>query len=61
MAKNPPAMQGKPRFNPGSGGGGDGLLGEGMAAHCSVLAWKIPWTAEPGRLRPMGSQRVGQD
>ena len=27
-----------------------------MAAHSSVLAWKIPWTAEPGRLRSMGSQ-----
>ena len=32
-----------------------------MAAHSSILAWKIPWTAEPGRLPSMGSQRVGQD
>ena len=31
-----------------------------MAAHSSILAWKIPWTAEPGRLLSMGSQRVGQ-
>ena len=32
-----------------------------MATHSSPLAWKIPWTEEPGRLQTMGSQRVGQD
>ena len=32
-----------------------------MAAHSSILAWKISWTAEPGRLPSMGSQRVGHD
>ena len=32
-----------------------------MAAHSSILAWKTPWTAEPGRLPSMGSQRVGHD
>ena len=32
-----------------------------MAAHSSILAWKIPWTEEPSRLRSMGSQRVGHD
>ena len=32
-----------------------------MALHSSTLAWKIPWTEEPGRLQSMGSQRVGQD
>ena len=32
-----------------------------MATHSSSLAWKIPWTEEPGRLQPMGSQRVGHD
>ena len=32
-----------------------------MAAHSSTLAWKIPWTVEPGRLPSMGSQRVGHD
>ena len=32
-----------------------------MATHSSTLAWKIPWTEEPGRLRSMGAQRVGQD
>ena len=29
-----------------------------MATHSSTLAWKIPWTEEPGRLQSMGSQRV---
>ena len=32
-----------------------------MAAHSSTLAWKIPWTKEPGGLQSMGSQRVGHD
>ena len=32
-----------------------------MAAHSSILAWKIPWMEEPGRLQSMGSQRVGHD
>ena len=32
-----------------------------MATHSSTLAWKIPWTEEPGRLQSMGSQRVGDD
>ena len=32
-----------------------------MAPHSSTLAWKIPWTEEPGGLRSMGSQRVGHD
>ena len=32
-----------------------------MATHFSILAWKIPWTEEPGRLQSMGSQRVGHD
>ena len=35
--------------------------GEGMAPHSSTLAWKIPWTEEPGRLQSMGSLRVGHD
>ena len=29
-----------------------------MAAHCSILAWRIPWTEEPDGLQSMGSQRV---
>ena len=32
-----------------------------MATHSSTLAWKIPWTEEPGRLQSMGSLGVGQD
>ena len=32
-----------------------------MAPHASILAWKIPWTEEPGGLQFMGLQRVGQD
>ena len=34
-------------------------LEKAMATHSNTLAWKIPWTEEPGRLRSMGSQRVG--
>ena len=34
---------------------------EEMAAHSSSLAWKIPWTEEPGGLQSMGLQRVGHD
>ena len=34
---------------------------EGMTAHSSILAWRIPWTEEPGRLQSIGSQRVRQD
>ena len=33
-------------------------LERGMATHSSILAWRIPWTEEPGRLQSMGSQRV---
>ena len=32
-----------------------------MAIHSSILAWKIPWMEEPGRLQSMGSQRVGHN
>ena len=36
-------------------------LEKGMATHSSIMAWKIPWTEEPGRLQSMGSLRVGHD
>ena len=36
-------------------------LEAGMATHSSILAWKIPWTEEPGKLQSIGSQRVGHD
>ena len=57
MVKNLPAMQEAwvqplDQENP---------LEEGMAAHSSVLAWRIPWTEEPGRLQSTGSQRVGHE
>ena len=38
--------------------GWEDLLEEEMATHPSILAWKIPWTEDPGRLQFMGSQRV---
>ena len=38
--------------------GQENPLEEGMATHSRVLAWRIPWTEEPGRLQSMGSQRV---
>ena len=41
--------------------GGEDPLEKEMATHSSTLAWKIPWTEEPGRLQSMGSQRVGHD
>ena len=34
-------------------------LEKGMATHSGILAWRIPWTEEPGGLQSMGSQRVG--
>ena len=40
---------------PGSGG----FPGKGNATHSSILAWRIPWTEEPGALQSMGLQRVG--
>ena len=36
-------------------------LEKGMATHASILAWRIPWTEEPGGLRSTGSQKVGHD
>jgi len=36
-------------------------LEEELATHSSIVAWKIPWTEEPGEIQSMGSQRVGHD
>ena len=41
--------------------GWEDLLEKAMTTHSSTLAWKIPWTEEPGRLQSMGSLRVGHD
>ena len=57
MVKNPPAMW---EAQVQSLGREDPLKKE-MAARSSILAWKIPWTEEPGRLQSMGLQRVGHD
>ena len=37
------------------------VVGEGNGTHSSVLAWKIPWMEEPGRLQSMGSLKVGHN
>ena len=41
--------------------GWEDTLEKEMAIHSSILAWKIPWTEEPGGLKSMGSQRVGHN
>ena len=51
-------------YNAGDLGSIPGLgrpLEKEMATHSSILAWRIPWTEEPGRLQSMGSQRVRHD
>ena len=58
MAENPPAKRGGTRDRDSIPGSEDPLKQE-MATHSSILAWKIPWTEEPGGLQSMGSQRVG--
>ena len=55
LVKNLPAMQETWVRSLGQ----EDSLEKGMATHCSFLAWRIPWTEEPGRLWFMGSQRVG--
>ena len=39
--------------------GREDLLEKEIATHSSILAWRIPWTEEPGGLQSMGSHRVG--
>ena len=57
MVKSLPAMQEtRVRFL-----GQEDPLEKEMAINSSTLAWKMPWTEEPDRLQPMGSQRVGHD
>ena len=41
--------------------GREDLLEKETATYSSILAWRIPWTAEPGGLQSLGSQRVGRD
>ena len=58
--KNPPAMQ-EPQEIQVQSLGQKNPLEKDMATHSSILAWRIPWTEEPGGLQSMGSQRVGHD
>ena len=55
MVENLPAVQETQLSRVRSLGVEDPLEQE-MAAHCSTLAWRIPWTDEPGKLQSMGSQ-----
>ena len=57
VKKNPPVVQETP-VRPL---GWEDALEEGMATHSSILAWRIPRTAEPGGLQSMGLQRVGHN
>ena len=52
MVKNLPAMQETQDLSLGQ----DDALEKGMATHCNILAWRIPWPEEPGRLQSMGPQ-----
>ena len=57
LVKNPPAMQETYIQSLGW----EDPLEEDMATHSSILAWRIPWTEEPGGLQSMGLQRVRHD
>ena len=57
MVKNPPAMR---ETRVGCLGQEDPLE-KGMATHSRTLAWRIPWTEEPGGIQPMGLQKVRHD
>ena len=57
MVKNLPAMQETRVQSMGQ----ENLLEKGMATHSNILAWRMPWTEEPGGPPSMGSQRVGHD
>ena len=54
MVKNPPANTGYIRDMSSIPGSGNPLGGGGMATHSSILAWRIPWTEEPGSYSPQG-------
>ena len=63
MVKNPPAMQEpqEPQEMWVQSQGREDPLEEDVATHSSILAWRIPWTEEPGGLQSMGPQRVRHD
>ena len=58
VVKNSPANAGDVT-SMGSILGQEDPLEEGMATHSNILAWRIPWTVEPGRLQSIASQRIG--
>ena len=58
VVKNPPANAEDERDMGSVPGLGRSLRGR-MATHSSILAWRIPWTEEPGGIWSLGSQRVG--
>ena len=60
VVKNPPANAGDIRYTSSIPGSGDPLE-KAMATHSSILAWRTPWTKEPGGLESMGLQRVRHD
>ena len=60
QVENLPAMQETQEAQVQSLGQEDPLE-EGMATHSSILAWRIPWSEEPGRLQSIGLQGVGHD
>ena len=57
MVKNLPAIQEMQAQSLGW----EGPLEKEMETHSSILAWRIPWTEEPGGIQSMGLQRVGHD
>ena len=61
VVKNLPAIQKTQEVLWVQSLGQEDPLEEGMATHSSILAWRIPWTEEPGRLQSMGLHRVGHD
>ena len=60
LVKNPLAMQETQETQVQSLSQED-LLEEEMATHSNILAWRIPWSEEPGELQSMGSERVRHD
>ena len=60
VVKNLPEIQ-EPQEVLGQPLGREDPLEEGMATHSDILAWRLPWTEEPGGLQSIGLQRVGHD
>ena len=61
VVKNPPCTMQEAQETQVLSLGWEDPLEEEMATYSSILAWRVPWIEEPGRLQSMGSQRVGHD